>query len=189
MSSPLELRFASNNERKLAEAQLILGAAGILVIPARLKIDELQTSDTEKLVRDKLFKAFRDIARPLFVEHTGLALEHLNGLPGGLTQTFWDALLADRFADLFGTPANKKATAITTIAYCDGRKVHEFSGRIDGEIVQPPRGPRDFQWDCVFQPAGDSQTFAEMGDRKNEISMRRKALNALATFLTKGRAP
>jgi XTP/dITP diphosphohydrolase len=28
--------------------------------------------------------------------------------------------------------------------------------------------------DCIFIPDGESETFAEMGDRKNEISMRKK---------------
>jgi XTP/dITP diphosphohydrolase len=44
-------------------------------------------------------------------------------------------------------------------------------------------GSKDFQWDCVFVPNGYSETFAQMGDRKNEISMRRKALDAFAAFL------
>jgi XTP/dITP diphosphohydrolase len=39
--------------------------------------------------------------------------------------------------------------------------------------------------DCVFQPAGYSETFAEMGDKKNSISMRRGALEKLAAHLTK----
>jgi XTP/dITP diphosphohydrolase len=46
-----------------------------------------------------------------------------------------------------------------------------------------PAGLRDFQWDCVFVPDGYTETFAEMGDRKNDISMRRKALDAFAVFL------
>jgi XTP/dITP diphosphohydrolase len=184
MNTRKDIRFVSSNRHKIAEAQTILGGR-ISVIKSDLKIEELQTNDTHRLVRDKVLKAYDEIGRPLFVEHTGLYLEHLGGLPGGLTQIFWDTLEADRFAELFGKIApNKKATARTAIAYCDGRKIYEFQGEISGVITPEPRGPRDFQWDCVFQPDQHSETFAEMGEKKNTISMRRAALEKLASHLT-----
>lgn len=178
-----EIRFVSNNKFKIAEAQSILDRSGVVVIPSKIKIDELQTTDTVKLVKDKLLKAYRQIGRPLFVEHTGLYIDRIEGLPGGLTQIFWDTLQADRFSELLGAPEGNGATARTTIAYCDGRRISIFSGEIAGEIVSSPRGSRDFQWDCVFQPRGHRETFAEMGDKKNEISMRRAALDAFASHL------
>ena len=182
-----EIRFVSSNPHKIAEAEAILGPHGIRVIPSTLKIEELQTTDTKRLVRDKLLNAYEQIGRPLFVEHTGLYLERIHGLPGGLTQIVWDTLQAERFAELFGGPEGKsKATARTWIAYCDGRQIFEFDGEVAGSIVAAPRGPRGFQWDCVFQPDGYASTFAEMGnDKKNEVSMRRIALDKLAGHLGK----
>jgi len=186
MSEPREIRFVSNNPHKIKEAQTILSGAGVTVVATSLKIDELQTTDIQKLIRDKVLRAYGRIGRPLFVEHTGLALTHLNGLPGGLTQVFWDSLEADRFGELFGQLAPvKTASAQTHIAYCDGKRIHCFDGRIDGTIVGPPRGDRAFQWDCVFQPEGSNLTFAEMGDKKNEISMRKRALDKLRAHLEK----
>jgi XTP/dITP diphosphohydrolase len=183
--SHIEIRFVSNNKYKIAEAKKILGDRSISVRESNLKIEELQTTDRRRLVNDKLLKAYREIGRPLFVEHTGLYLAYLGGLPGGLTQIFWDTLQADRFAELFGKSPNNDAVARTSIGYCDGRKVYEFEGEISGQITAAPQGPRDFQWDSVFQPAGHSETFAEMGDKKNDISMRRIALEKLAVHLTK----
>jgi XTP/dITP diphosphohydrolase len=180
-----ELRFVSSNHHKISEATGILGASSIRVVPSSLKIEELQTQDTQKLIRDKVLKAFKEIGRPLFVEHTGLYLEHLGGFPGGLTQVFWDTIEADRFAELFGRlAASNKAKARTAIAYCDGRNIYHFDGEIDGIIADLPRGPRHFQWDCVFQPEGHAQTFAEMGSAKNDISMRKIALAKLVRHLT-----
>ena len=181
----IEIRFVSNNPSKLVEAKEILEPKGIVVEASLLKIEELQTTDTKRLVHDKVLRAFEQVGRPLFVEHTGLYLEHLNGLPGGLTQIFWDTLQADKFAELFGKLAPiTNAKAITTIAYCDGRRLHDFAGEISGKITSEPRGSRDFQWDCVFEPDGATETFAEMGNaRKNAISMRRLALDKLATHV------
>ena len=69
------------------------------------------------------------------------------------------------------------------LAYCDGRKVYTFEGEIKGDIINPPRGNREFQWDCVFQPDGYDKTFAELDKKKNQISMRKIALERLKEFL------
>jgi XTP/dITP diphosphohydrolase len=178
-----EVRFVSGNRFKINEAQSILASVGVTIVPIDMKIEELQTEDTVRLVRDKALKAFKNIARPLFVEHTGLYLNFINGLPGGLTQIVWDTLRADRFSDLFGKSPDPSVIAKTTICYVDGKLMHIFVGEITGKIASTPMGNRDFQWDCVFIPDGDTKTFAEMGNKKNDISMRRKALDKYATFL------
>jgi XTP/dITP diphosphohydrolase len=179
----LEIRFLSGNKLKIEEASLILREAGVSVVPVNAKVEELQTKDTSRLVKDKALKAFEKIGRPLFVEHTGLYIDYMNGLPGGLTQIFWDALQADKFTQLFGKTSDNSLVAKTVIGFVDGKKFHLFEGSIKGAVPAEPLGNRMFEWDCVFIPEGETQTFAEMGERKNEISMRRKALDKFASFL------
>lgn len=182
----MKIRFVSRNEFKLGEARTILQPVGIEVVPLEKTIEELQTINTSRLVRDKALRAFEMVGRELFVEHTGLKLKALNGLPGGLTQVFWDTLEADKMSELFGSEEEGAVEAVTDLCYVDGRQFHEFSGTISGRISRRPRGPRDFQWDCVFIPDGWDKTFAEMGsEEKNKISMRRNALDAFAEFLRK----
>lgn len=179
----MRIRFLSRNENKIAEARTILAPLGVEVIPVAVQINELQTSDVEVIVRDKVLRAFGQIGHRLFVEQTCLYLDSLNGFPGGLTQPFWDTLKADRFSELFGKGDRCSVTAKTWLGYCDGRQVYQFQGEIKGTIAPEPRGNRDFQWDCVFIPEGHNETFAEMGERKNEISMRRLALKCFAQHL------
>jgi XTP/dITP diphosphohydrolase len=180
----MKLRFVSRNEFKLMEARIILERVGIEVVPLKEIIEELQSIDASHLVRDKALRAFSKIGRELFVEHTGLKLKALNGLPGGLTQVFWDSLKADKTSELFGSDEENTVEAVTDLCYIDGKQFHEFRGVISGRISKQPRGSRDFQWDCVFIPDKQDQTFAEMGsEEKNKISMRRKALDAFAEFL------
>ena len=178
----MRLIFASKNRHKHEEARQILAPLGIDVEADRTEIHELQTIDTEALVRDKAVRAFQQIGRPLFVEHTGLYLDVLGGFPGGLTQIFWDSLQKDRFSSLFSGEEHK-VTAKTTVGFVDGRRVHLFYGEIGGRIVSPPRVDYGFQWDCVFVPEGETQSFSEMGELKNQISMRRRALEALYQHL------
>jgi len=178
-----ELRFVSGNVHKIQEIESILGKVGVKVISFPKKIRELQTADEKEMVRDKLLKAFKDIGRKLFVEHTGLYLEILNNLPGGLTQIFWDKLEAEKFSKIFGNLDNTRLVAKTVIGYCDGRNIHYFEGEVKGIVVPIPRGNKDFQWDCIFQPEGYDKTFAELGAKKNDISMRKLALDKFANFL------
>jgi XTP/dITP diphosphohydrolase len=178
-----KLRFLSGNQEKIREVQEILGPTGVTVIPFQKDIHELQTEDAEALIRDKVLRAFHAVGRPVFVEHTGLYLDALNGLPGGLTRIFWDRLEGENFAKLVQGLASNKVTARTMIGYCDSKKMHYFTGEVSGTVPAVPAGPTNFQWDCVFVPDGYSQTFAELGDKKNEISMRRLALNKFAQFL------
>lgn len=180
----MKIRFMSSNLHKIDEVQRILAPAGVDIIAVAQKIQELQTEDVHALVKDKLVKAFGAIGRPLFVEHTGLYLSGLNGLPAGLTQIFWDRLKADRFARLVAGLGDDKVTAKTVIGYCDGHKMHLFEGAIEGTVPTIPVGSPDFQWDCVFMPNGSSKTFAEMGSAKDGISMRRIALDKFADHLT-----
>lgn len=179
----MKIRFMSSNPHKIAEVERILGPVGIEIIAVPQKIQELQTEDVYALVKDKLIKAFGSIGRPLFVEHTGLYLSGLNGLPAGLTQIFWDQLKEDRFARLVAGLNDDKVTARTVLGYCDGHKMHLFEGAIEGKVPEMPAGPTKFQWDCVFIPNGFSETFAEMGPAKDNISMRRIALDKFAEHL------
>lgn len=179
----LKIRFISGNTFKIDEAKAILKGSNVEVIPLKIKLEEIQTEDTNKLVKDKALKAFQKIGRPLFVEHTGLYLSYMNGLPGGLTQIFWDNLEAQKFSSLFGNTSETEVIAKTTIGYVDGKQFHLFEGEISGRISSSPRGNEDFQWDCVFIPEGYEETFSELGDVKNKISMRKLALDKFSKFL------
>lgn len=179
----LEIRFLSQNQFKVAEASSILEGAGVSVVPISSKVEELQTEDSKRLVKDKAIKAFKQIGRPLFVEHTGLYIDYMNGLPGGLTQIFWDNLKADKFCEIFGAAPKNSLEAKTVIGFIDGQQFYYFEGSVRGTVPPEPLGDRSFQWDCVFVPEGHSSTFAELGARKHEISMRRLALDQFSEFL------
>lgn len=182
----MKLLFVSKNKYKQIEVARFLGGLNIEAEANDLEIQELQTIDTESLVKDKATRAFSILGRPLFVEHTGLYLDALNGFPGGLTQIFWDTLKKERFSDLFASAINQ-VKAVTYVGYVDGRRVHLFRGEVAGHIVSPPRVDYGFQWDCVFQPIGFQKTFSEMGEMKSEISMRSIALLKLRDHLEKSK--
>ena len=128
----LEIRFLSQNQFKVAEARVILKDAGVSVVPISSKVEELQTEDSKRLVKDKAIKAFKQVGRPLFVEHTGLYINYMNGLPGGLTQIFWDNLQADKFCEIFGVDSKNTLEAKTVIGFIDGQQFFSLKARFEG---------------------------------------------------------
>lgn len=179
----MNIYFLSANQYKIEEVRSILESDKIKVISVQEKIKEIQSDDMEEIAVDKAIRAFMRIGRPIFVEQTGLLLKDFGGLPGGLTQIFWDGLKTESFSKFFSATGTARAVAKTVIAYCDGKQIKIFDGAIEGKIVFPPRGNREFQWDCVFQPDEYEMTFAEMRETKNTISMRKIALEKQKQYL------
>lgn len=144
---------------------------------------EIQGS-IEEIAKFKCKEAAKVVEGPVITEDTALCLEALGGLPGPYIKWFVkDVGLEGIVRMLEGFPSEKRgAEAICTFAYASGPKDEPilFQGRISGQIV-PPRGPRQFGWDPIFQPVHSSgQTFAEMSASvKNGISHRTRALQKL----------
>ena len=51
--------------------------------------------------------------------------------------------------------------SVLALAWPDGR-TETFEGRVDGELVFPPRGTAGFGYDPIFRPDGHVRTFGEM---------------------------
>lgn len=109
----VSIYFLSNNPYKIKEMQRL---ADFEFKAAKLKIDEIQSEDADKIIEDKVLKAYQKLRRPVFVEHSGLYINDFGRLPGGLTQIIWDSLQADKFCEYFGNRPDTSATAKTVIA-------------------------------------------------------------------------
>ena len=179
----MDIYFVSSNKHKISEVQAILNSTDIRIHAVSEKIDEIQSMDMNEIAINKALKAFRKIGRPTLVEQTGLLIKDFGNLPGGLTQIFWFSLKAEKFSDIFSKIGSGEVTAKTVLAFCDGKRIHTFEGEVEGHIVSPPRGNSEFQWDCIFEPIGYNKTFAELGTQKNEISMRKIAVEKFRTYL------
>ena len=179
----MQIYFVSNNKFKIEEIKLLFSRTGIEIVPfSSEEIFEIQTKDSERLVKDKALKAFSIIQRPLFIEHTYLKIHVINDFPNGLTSSFWDSFESNLTCKFFG---GSSATAETIIAYCDMRRIHLFEGKISGKIASKPMGNNQFQWDNVFIPDGHKKSFAEMGAKvKNTISMRKMAVQNMLNFIS-----
>lgn len=167
-----KLCFISSNQVKMQEMKHLFAKRNIQAICVTYKINEIQCLDMAEIVTDKVKKAFKVLKRPVFVEQTGLYIEDFGGLPGGLTETVWTTLGADKFCDFFGSRQNTNAKAVTVIGYCDGKNVRLFEQTLDGSISKVPKGKKEFQWDCVFIPKDESKTIACLREETDYQTLR-----------------
>lgn len=158
----MNLHFCSSNAEKHADiAHLFLGSSQ----PPRIlrhDITELLSSDLEVIVRAKALAAYEKARVPVFVEHGGLFIDALNGLPGPLVKLFWLKLPGDRLIGLLPAGASRRAVFRQFVGHCDGRRLKLYEGTITGQIAEASRGTGGIHWYPVFIPDGQSQTLSEM---------------------------
>ncbi len=188
----MELVFATHNQNKVKEVQLL--------IPANIKILSLtdigcheeipETANTlegnAKLKADFVTKNY---GRNCFADDTGLIVESLNGAPGVFSARYAGEQknshdnIEKLLKELLNNEA-RKAAFKTCIALNINSKQLIFSSKAPGEITKTRQGKDGFGYDPVFKPTGYSKTFAELPiEVKNKISHRGKAIQQLITYL------
>ena len=174
--------LVTGNRDKRAEAERILGAA---VDCADEDLPEIQSLDLREVLLAKGREAWRRLRRPLVVEETGLELAALNGFPGPLVKWLLQAVGAEGIARLAIAANDPGVAARCALAYtADGVSFVVAEGVTAGTLVLPPRGGHGFGWDPVFQPAGETRTYAELpAATKDEIGHRGRAWRALTLAL------
>eukprot|EP01132_Coremiostelium_polycephalum_P004040 gene4040-5057_t len=175
--------FVTGNAKKLEEAIAILGSS-LPIESRKIDLPELQ-GDPIEISKEKCRIAAKEINGPVLIEDTCLCYNALKGLPGPYIKWFLDSIKPEGLYTLLAGFEDKSAYALCNFAYSEGPGFEPivFEGRTNGKIV-PPRGPRDFGWDPVFQPDGFEQTYAEMDKSlKNTISHRTRSLQLVKQFL------
>ena len=128
----------------------------------------------------------------VFADDSGLVVPALDGAPGVLSARYAGpgASSAERNAKLLEalrgkSGAERRAHFVCAIALAErGRAKAIVTGRVDGEILEAPRGDRGFGYDPVFYVSVLGKGFAEISaEEKNEYSHRGRAFRKLLAFL------
>lgn len=177
-----KLVLVSGNKAKTGEVERILN---IPIKTVAVDIPEIQSMDSQKIVLDKLAKAFDLVKKPVMVDDVSFEVEVWNGFPGPLIK--W--LLEEKndpalMLKMLGDEENRKAKARLAVGFHDGKKPYIFFGEVNGTVSHEIRGDNGFGWDKVFIPEGYSETFAQMNpELKDSMSHRGRALAKLHDFL------
>jgi XTP/dITP diphosphohydrolase len=183
------LVIASHNAGKVREIGELLGAFGTRVVSAgELGLPEPdETGDTFAANAElKARAAALASGLPALADDSGLAVDVLNGAPGifsarwaGPSKDFAYAMAKVHTAMGEEKDRSGRFVCALALAWPDGH-CETFEGRVDGEIVWPPRGANGFGYDPFFLPAGGRLTFGEMdAAAKHAISHRADAFAKL----------
>lgn len=185
------LVVASHNAGKVREIRELLAPFGIETLSAGdLGLDEPdETGATFRANAElKALAAAKASGKPSLADDSGLCVEALNGAPGiysarwaGPQKDFDFAMERVRLGLVEEGTLDTRAHFICglALAWPDGH-IDYFEGRVDGELVWPPRGDKGFGYDPMFVPNGFDETFGEMEpERKHAMSHRADAFRQL----------
>ena len=182
-----KLVFISGNQGKISELSSILSP--IHVVSRDIDLPEIQTTEVEEVVKEKVMTAWNEVKSPLFVEDTGLYITSspMNGFPGALIKFYYKKLGLKGISKMNG---GNSAYAESVIGYHDGNNVRMFKGTVKGTIASVPQeGPHGFGWDAIFIPEENNPqrlSFAQMSaEEKNAVSMRKRAAESFRAYLEK----
>ena len=129
----------------------------------------------------------------VFADDSGLVVPSLGGAPGVLSARYAGpgASSAERNAKLLRELRGKIGGERTAYFACAiglaarGRVRAIVTARVDGKILEAPRGERGFGYDPVFYLSALGKGFAEISaEEKNEYSHRGRAFRKLLAFLS-----
>ena len=176
--------FASTNQNKYREVQSILPSHGISVDFAQINLAEVQSDSLEEIAREKAKSAFAQVGRPVIVEDDGLFIDALKSFPGQYSSYAFRTIGNDGIIKLLAGSADRSASFRSLIAFYDGKNLSISEGRVDGKISDRIT-EGGWGYDPIFVPAGTSLTFAQLKEKKNEYSHRKKALDNFARWYSK----
>jgi len=129
----------------------------------------------------------------VFADDSGLVVPALGGAPGVHSARYAGprATNAEKIQKLLNEMRGKTGTERAAYFVCAialarrGRAVAIVSDRVDGEILEAPRGSGGFGYDPVFYFPALKKTFAELNaEEKNHLSHRGKAFRRLLATLS-----
>lgn len=184
-----KLLIATHNKGKLAEFRQLLGPYVKEIISAgELNLPEPEETG-ETFYDNALLKAqaaMQATGIPSLADDSGLCVNALDGQPGVFSARWAGPekdlnMAMQRVHQELGQTQDRSAYFVCALVlvWPNGQNV-QVEGRCDGDLVWPPRGTGGHGYDPVFQPTGETRTFAEMAaEEKDKESHRGRALTAL----------
>ena len=190
--------LASSNKNKIKELKAILGGvmsdAEIITIK-EAGIDDDIVEDGSTFAENALIKARVAASTGMIgiADDSGLTVEALGGEPGIYSARYAgdhgnDKANNEKLLENMRDKTNRSAAFVCNIAcvFPNGDAPIVAEGKIEGEILDAPRGEGGFGYDPLFYVPSLGKTLAEASsEEKNAISHRANALAAFAEMFKK----
>ena len=189
-----KLVIATSNQHKLKEIENIFKGTVIKeILPMPSDIGEIIENGTT-FIENSLIKAkavYNYTKLPSLADDSGICINALNGEPGIYSARYGGENLGykEKMQLILDKLKNKDdiSAYFITSAVCvlDDNYYIALEGRVNGKIIESPRGFDGFGYDPIFQPDGYNVTYAEMSlEEKNSMSHRALAMNKMKEILS-----
>ncbi|WP_026942930.1 RdgB/HAM1 family non-canonical purine NTP pyrophosphatase [Hellea balneolensis] len=196
MKNISKIVVASHNEGKVREIRDLLAPFGIETVSAG-ELGLAEPDETETTFAGNAELKARAAANasglPALSDDSGLAVDALNGDPGIYAARWAEKPSCEgggrdfdmamwHVNDGIGENPDRRARFICALclAYPNG-EAYTYEGKVEGDIIWPPRGDKGFGYDPIFRAIGDSKTFAEIDPAEKHAKSHRA--DAFAKFL------
>lgn len=132
--------FATNNDRKIREANAACEGFGIEVRQIKLNIEELQSRDPLKISSHKAKEAYSQVKKPIVVTDTFWNIPALNGFPGAYMKDVADWFKPEDFLNLMKNKNDRRISFTESITYKDAKQIKTFSREFWGTFANKPKG-------------------------------------------------
>ena len=189
-----EIVLATNNKHKLKEVREILSPHNIIVyglndlnIKPKDVEENGETYSANALIKAKAVQELTNM--PIIADDSGLEITALNNEPGIHSARYAESLgghdnaikeILNRLKD----KEDRSARFVCDIILLNVEKEPRlFEGVAKGKIAKEKMGEGGFGYDPIFISDETKTCFALMGEEKNTVSHRAKALNKLLLYL------
>ena len=189
------LVVATGNPGKLREIRALLEPTGWQALSlSEAGVDAAEVVETGRSYLENAVAKAVAVATasglPALADDSGLEVDALDGRPGVTSARYGGPLLTDHersarlLRELAGVPRAQRRARFRTVVVLalPGGERYVREGELAGRITEAPRGENGFGYDPVFE-IDDGRTMAEIGEEKQQISHRSRALHAIMGVL------
>ena len=187
------LVIATRNAHKTQEIREMIGdrykvldANHFTELPA---VDETGSTFLENATL-KALAISREVTGLVLSDDSGLEVDALGGAPGVWSSSYGGEEgnhpknNARLMTEMAGKTDRSARFRCTMVLARDGKVLADFSGTVEGRILQAPYGAGGFGYDPLFAPEGHDRSFAELGPEvKNALRHRGRALAKVVEWL------
>jgi XTP/dITP diphosphohydrolase len=186
--------LATANAHKAAELARMFDGLEVTIVPRPADVAMPEETGKTFLANARLKARAVALAtgEVALADDSGLEVDALGGDPGVLSARYAgeaaddaanNARLLAELAGIHGPNRRARFRCVLVLASPDGREV-TAEGRIEGFVLEAAQGAGGFGYDPLFQPEGDTRSFAEYApEEKNAVSHRGRAATKLRESL------
>lgn len=183
----MKLAIVTGNTKKFAEVSRALHDLGIESERIDADIVEMKDLDANRVVRDKVIKAFDLVKRPVLVDDSGIYFEKYNNFPGTYSKFLFQAIGYDGIFRL--VQDGDKATFVCFVAYMDASLSEpmvmrgDYPGTITSDFDRDPNN--EMPYAPMYIPHNSVVRMADMTPEERGLDHRHQALKQFAQWYTK----